>query len=74
MEEFARGMTDDRAGRSLARAIRGRGAFRRFKDKFNEEYPNLLPAWYAWLHQMQQALPNSVQEGRGRLAESLLNW
>jgi len=28
MEEFARGITDDRAGRSLARAIQGRGAFR----------------------------------------------
>ena len=48
MEEFARGITDDRAGRSLARAIQGRGAFRRFKDKLNEEYPNLLPAWYTF--------------------------
>jgi Uncharacterised protein family (UPF0158) len=48
MEEFAQGITDDRAGRSLARAIQGRGAFRRFKDKLNEEYPNLLPAWYAF--------------------------
>jgi hypothetical protein len=48
MEEFAQGITDDRAGRSLARAIQGRGAFRRFKDKLNEEYPKLLPAWYAF--------------------------
>ena len=48
MEDFAEGITDDRAGRSLARAIQGRGAFRRFKDQLNAEYPNLLPAWYAF--------------------------
>ncbi len=48
MQDFAEGITDDRAGRSLARAIQGRGAFRRFKDELNEEYPNLLPAWFAF--------------------------
>lgn len=48
MEDFAGGITDDRAGRRLARAIQGRGAFRRFKDELNEEYPNLLPFWYAF--------------------------
>jgi Uncharacterised protein family (UPF0158) len=48
MEDFAEGITDDRAGRRLARAIRGRGAFRRFKDELEEEYPDLLPAWYAF--------------------------
>ena len=31
-----------------ARAIRGKGAFRRFKDELYEEYPDLLPAWYAF--------------------------
>ena len=29
----------------LARAIRGKGAFRRFKDELFEEYPELVPAW-----------------------------
>ena len=29
-----------------ARAIQGKGAFRRFKDELHEEYPDLLPAWY----------------------------
>jgi len=48
MAEFADTITDERAGRRLARAIRGRGAFRRFKDELNEEYPGLLPAWYAF--------------------------
>jgi hypothetical protein len=42
------GISDDRAGTGLARAIRGRGAFRRFKDELHEEYPDLLPAWYAF--------------------------
>jgi hypothetical protein len=35
-------------GRSLARAIQGRGAFRRFRDELHEEYPDLLAAWYAF--------------------------
>jgi hypothetical protein len=30
------------------RAIRGDGAFRRFKDERHEEYPHLLPRWYAF--------------------------
>lgn len=48
MEDFAQGITDDRAGRRLTRAIDGRGAFRRFKNELEEEYPDLLPAWYAF--------------------------
>lgn len=59
MEDFAGGITDDRAGRSLTRAIAGRGAFRRFKDKLNEQYPNLLPAWYAFSE--ARALRRAVQ-------------
>ena len=48
MADFADGITDERAGRRLARAIQGKGAFRRFKDELHEEYPDLLPAWYAF--------------------------
>jgi Uncharacterised protein family (UPF0158) len=48
MADFAEAVTDDRAGRRLARAIQGRGAFRRFKDELHEEHPDLLPAWYAF--------------------------
>ena len=48
MADFAEGITDERAGRRLARAIQGRGAFRRFKDELHEEHPDLLPAWYAF--------------------------
>ena len=34
--------------RRLARAIQGKGAFRRFRDELHDEYPDLLPAWYAF--------------------------
>jgi uncharacterized protein UPF0158 len=48
MADFAEAITDERAGRRLARAIQGKGAFRRFKDELHEEYPDLLPVWYAF--------------------------
>ena len=48
MADFADGITDERAGRRLARAIQGKGAFRRFKDELHEEHLGLLPAWYAF--------------------------
>jgi Uncharacterised protein family (UPF0158) len=48
MADFADGITDERAGRRLARAIQGKGAFRWFKDELHEEYPGLLPVWYAF--------------------------
>ena len=48
MADFAEAITDERAGRRLTRAIRGRGAFRRFKDELHEEHPDLLPVWYAF--------------------------
>jgi hypothetical protein len=46
MADFADGISDERAGRRFERAIRGRGAFRRFKDELHEEYPELLESWY----------------------------
>jgi Uncharacterised protein family (UPF0158) len=48
MADFAEGISDEQAGRRLARAIRGKGAFRRFKDELYEEYPDLVPVWYAF--------------------------
>ncbi len=48
MADFADQVSDERAGRRLARAIQGKGAFRRFKDELHEEYPHLLDAWYAF--------------------------
>jgi hypothetical protein len=48
MADFADQISDERAGRRLARAIQGQGAFCRFKAQLHEEYPQLLPAWYAF--------------------------
>ena len=42
MADFADGIADERAGRRLARAIQGKGAFRRFKDELHQEYPDLF--------------------------------
>lgn len=48
MADFAAGITNDDVRRRLGRAIDGHGAFRRFKNELAEEYPELLPAWYAF--------------------------
>jgi hypothetical protein len=48
MADFAERITDETAGRRLARAIQGRGAFRRFRSELHEDYQDLLPAWYAF--------------------------
>ncbi len=48
MADFADGISDDQGRRRLARAIQGKGAFRRFKDELHEEHPGLLQAWYAF--------------------------
>jgi hypothetical protein len=45
MADFAEGVSNEQAGRRLARAIRGKGAFRRFRDELHEEYPDLLEVW-----------------------------
>jgi Uncharacterised protein family (UPF0158) len=48
LADFADGITDERAGRGLARAIRGKGALRRLKDELFGEHLGLLPAWSAF--------------------------
>lgn len=48
MADFAERVSDDAAGRRLGRAIRGKGAFRRFKAELFEEYPDLVPVWHAF--------------------------
>jgi Uncharacterised protein family (UPF0158) len=48
MVDFVNGISEERAGRRLGRAIQGRGAFRRFKDELYEEYPALVPVWNAF--------------------------
>jgi hypothetical protein len=48
MADFVEQVSDQEAARRLERALRGKGAFRRFKDELHQEYPQLLPAWYAF--------------------------
>jgi hypothetical protein len=48
MANFAEQISDEQAGRRLTRAIRGRGAFRHFKNELHEEYPHLVAVWYAF--------------------------
>jgi hypothetical protein len=48
MADFSEQLSDDRAGRSLARALDGKGAFRRFKNVLHEDHEDLLPVWYAF--------------------------
>lgn len=47
MQEFVGRVPDRRAGDLLARAIEGRGAFRRFKDTLFE-FPELRDSWFAF--------------------------
>ena len=43
--DFAERISDDQAARRLERAIRGRGAFRRFRDELFEEYADLVSVY-----------------------------
>ncbi len=47
MADFADGISDQATGRRLAQSLRGRGAFRRFKNQIYEHHPELIPAWHA---------------------------
>ena len=48
MADFAERVSDEGVGRRLARALDGKGAFRRFKRELYEEYPELVSAWHAF--------------------------
>jgi hypothetical protein len=48
MADFANGVSDEGAARRLARALDGKGAFRRFKRELYEEYPELVAPWHAF--------------------------
>jgi hypothetical protein len=51
---FAAEISDRDAGERLARAIEGKGAFRRFKDALHQDYPELVPAWHAFSDSLGQ--------------------
>lgn len=47
MVDFAEGISDDAAGRRLARKLQGGGAFGRFKHQLYGHHPELISAWHA---------------------------
>ena len=59
MADFTETIASEQARQRLARAIQGKGAFRRFKDALHDRYPDLLPAWYAFRD--TRARPRAVQ-------------
>ena len=48
MVDFADGLSDLDAGRSLSRALAGRGAFRRFRNDLYERHPELISVWQSF--------------------------
>jgi hypothetical protein len=48
MVDFAEGISDRAAGRSLSRALEGKGAFRRFRNELYERHPVLISVWQSF--------------------------
>ena len=48
MADFTQQISDAAAQQQLARALSGRGAFRRCKNGLYEEYPDLVSVWQAF--------------------------
>ena len=48
MADFADGLSDDRTGRRLARALDGRKPFRRFKDELYGSRGDLIELWHTY--------------------------
>ncbi len=45
MADFAAGVSDERARTRLEKAIRGKGAFRRFRNELHDGFPELVSVW-----------------------------
>lgn len=48
MVDFADGISDRAAGRSLSRTLNGKGAFRRFRNELYERNPELISVWQSF--------------------------
>lgn len=64
MQQFIDTVADPRLADRLARAIRGRGAFRRFKDVL-DDWPDLLEEWYAFADDRQRGRARAWLAGEG---------
>lgn len=47
MADVAEGVSDLEAGQDLTQSLKGRGAFRRFKNQLYEHHPELISSWHA---------------------------
>ena len=63
MADFAERVSDQRASRSLARAIEGKGAFHRFRDLVHHE--GLAEQWYAFSADRQLGRARAFLAGEG---------
>jgi hypothetical protein len=63
MERFSLGVEDPDVRAALLQAIRGRGAFRRFKDVLHER--GMAEAWYTYRHQSLEAIAVEWLEASG---------
>ena len=48
MADFVAGLSDARAAERLEYSLRGKGAFRRFRDELHRRHPDMVPAWRAF--------------------------
>lgn len=48
MADFADGISDRAAGEALHLALRGTGAFRRFKNELYQRHPDLISVWHGF--------------------------
>jgi len=64
MEWFLDDLDDEAFADQLARAISGRGAFRRFKDTLSER-PELMTRWHAFSNDRQRGRARSWLAGEG---------
>lgn len=64
MEWFIEDLDDEAFAEKLARAITGRGAFRRFKDRLSDK-PELMTRWYAFSNDRKRGRARSWLAGEG---------
>lgn len=63
MERFCYSLDDERLGDRLARAIQGRGAFRRFKDQIHRD--GIEQDWYAYREAALKKIAADFLEAEG---------
>ena len=59
MADFAEGISDDAAGRRLARALEGRRPFGQFKNQLYENHPELISSWHTFRDIRAGAAPSN---------------